>query len=111
MPSSPGVRTRTAGGCGRPPHGTDRWHLVVTPLPGDVPGDVRVRRWLKRGLRDFGLRCVSVGERCPDAPPGAPTSPPAADRPPEGPAARVGTPDAAAGPPGAAEADAGSGGT
>ena len=37
------------------------WVVLVVPLKGsDVPMHHRVKRWLKAGLRSFGLRCVEV---------------------------------------------------
>lgn len=36
------------------------WTVVVVPLEGDVPAGVRLKRWLKLGLRSYGLRCVEV---------------------------------------------------
>ena len=47
----------------------DPWHLIVQPLPDvAVPPDVRVRRWLKAGLRGYGLRVVFAGSRFPGGP-------------------------------------------
>lgn len=34
--------------------------VLVRPLPRDVPSAIRVRAWLKRGLRDFGLKVEQV---------------------------------------------------
>ncbi|HVK11060.1 MAG TPA: hypothetical protein VM597_19985 [Gemmataceae bacterium] len=34
--------------------------LQIRVLPCDVPGAVRVRQWLKVGLRSFGVRAVRV---------------------------------------------------
>lgn len=41
----------------------ERWAIVVRPEPGEreAPFDVRIRRWIKCGLRGFGVRCVEVG--------------------------------------------------
>jgi hypothetical protein len=36
--------------------------VTIRALPDDAPAAVRLRRWLKLGLRTFGLRCVSVEE-------------------------------------------------
>ena len=36
--------------------------VIIRALPDDAPASVRLRRWLKLGLRTFGLRCVSVEE-------------------------------------------------
>lgn len=37
------------------------WTIVVVPLEDDeVPASVRVKRWLKAGLRGFRLKCVEV---------------------------------------------------
>jgi hypothetical protein len=41
----------------------EHWCLVLRSEPGhEVPVAVRVKRWLKMGLRGFGLRCVEVSE-------------------------------------------------
>jgi hypothetical protein len=48
--------------------------LTVRPLPDDAPAAVRLRRWLKLGLRTFGLKCLSVEE----VPNGSPGTAPAA---------------------------------
>lgn len=47
---------------------SSRWVLVVRPEPGerDAPFEVRVRRWLKCGLRGFGVRVVEVSSLTPD---------------------------------------------
>lgn len=37
------------------------WVLVLQPLPSSVPVGVRVRMLLKRALRDWKLKCLSVG--------------------------------------------------
>jgi hypothetical protein len=36
--------------------------LTLTPTPGDVPPEIRLRRLLKTALRVYGLRCVSVSQ-------------------------------------------------
>jgi hypothetical protein len=36
--------------------------LIIKPLPDEVPAAIGIRRWLKQGLRAFGLKCVSVEE-------------------------------------------------
>ena len=43
--------------------GPPPFHLVVVALPDrdKIPARVRVRRWLKLGLRVFGLRLLSIG--------------------------------------------------
>lgn len=39
----------------------ERWAIVVRDEGGhEVPFDVRMRRWLKAGLRGYGVRCVSA---------------------------------------------------
>jgi hypothetical protein len=38
------------------------YHLVLVPLPGDPPPEVRLRQGLKTLLRSHRLRCVSVEE-------------------------------------------------
>lgn len=40
-----------------PPPGIGVFVVVVVPRSGDVPDAVRVRRWLKAGLRGYGLSC------------------------------------------------------
>ncbi|HEY2910976.1 MAG TPA: hypothetical protein VGI99_12060 [Gemmataceae bacterium] len=37
-----------------------RWVVILRELPSEVPGEVRLRHFLKRALRDWGLRCESV---------------------------------------------------
>lgn len=39
-----------------------RYRLVVQAQPDDVPAIVRLRRWLKAGLRSYGLRCTDARE-------------------------------------------------
>jgi hypothetical protein len=39
-----------------------RYRIVVEALPDDVPEPVRLRRWLKLGLRAFGFRCLDCTE-------------------------------------------------
>jgi hypothetical protein len=38
----------------------ERWNIVLEPLPDEVPAAARLRSFLKRALRSFRLRCVSV---------------------------------------------------
>jgi hypothetical protein len=40
----------------------ETYTVVVQPInaPGTAPAVVRLRRWLKSGLRGYGLRCTSV---------------------------------------------------
>ena len=46
---------------------SSRWVLVVRSLPGqEVPIESRVKRWLKCGLRGFGIRCIEVSGLTPD---------------------------------------------
>jgi hypothetical protein len=54
-----------------------RFALIVEALPDSPPGVVRLRAWLKRGLRAFRLKCVDAREIAGD---GAPhqEAPPAA---------------------------------
>jgi hypothetical protein len=40
--------------------GREGYHLVLVPLPGDPPPEVRLRQGLKTLLRTHRLRCVSV---------------------------------------------------
>jgi hypothetical protein len=42
------------------PADRERFTLTVEALPDDVPAAVRLRSLLKRALRSFRLRCVSV---------------------------------------------------
>jgi hypothetical protein len=58
---------------------TTRYVLVLEPLDDDVPVAVRVRHVLKRELRDYRLRCVSI-ELAASAPPETAANPP---RPPD----------------------------
>ena len=37
-----------------------RWVVILRELPSEVSGEVRLRHFLKRALRDWGLRCESV---------------------------------------------------
>lgn len=37
-----------------------RWVIVLRPEPGALPAEVRLRHFLKRALRDWGLRAESV---------------------------------------------------
>jgi len=39
------------------PHGIGSFVILVVPKSGEVPDAVRVRRWLKLGLRSYGLSC------------------------------------------------------
>ena len=55
-------------GCNTRRTSVERLRLVVEVLPGEVPEVNRLRAWLKRGLRDYGIRCRSVG---PESPPPA----------------------------------------
>jgi hypothetical protein len=57
------------------PASRERYALVVEALPSDTPAAVRLRSWLKRGLRSFNLKCVEAKEVAGD---GAPAAPPAA---------------------------------
>ena len=40
----------------------ERWALLVRPEPGEreAPFEVRIRRWIKCGLRGFGIRLVEA---------------------------------------------------
>lgn len=38
----------------------DDWPILIRPQPGPVPAAVRIKRWLKLGLRAFGLVCSSL---------------------------------------------------
>jgi hypothetical protein len=40
----------------------ERWCIVIEPQPGAVPAPTRIKRWLKAGLRFYGLRCVRLDE-------------------------------------------------
>jgi hypothetical protein len=51
------------------------WALVVRALPHDVPGEIRMRRWLKVALRGYGIRVESVGSRLPAQPAAPPPTP------------------------------------
>jgi hypothetical protein len=44
----------------KPTH--ERFQLVVEALPDEVPANIRLRTFLKRALRSFGIRCVSISE-------------------------------------------------
>jgi hypothetical protein len=45
-----------------PPPDGETWVIEVESLPGrPVPTPVRVRGWLKAGLRQWGLRAVRIG--------------------------------------------------
>jgi hypothetical protein len=35
--------------------------VLVRPLPDSVPVATRIKAWLKRGLRSFNLRAVTLG--------------------------------------------------
>lgn len=48
---------------------SDTWALIVRVLPHDVPGSVRMRRWLKSALRGYGIKVLSIGSRLPDVKP------------------------------------------
>ncbi len=39
-----------------------RYIVILEPEPAEVPGDVRLRRFLKSARRWWGLKCVSVAE-------------------------------------------------
>ena len=46
------------------------FHVILRPLPGDVPPEIRLRRWLKGAVRQkdyelgvrYGLQAVDVRE-------------------------------------------------
>jgi hypothetical protein len=38
------------------------YRVTLRPLRDDVPAIIRLRRWLKRSLRGYGLRCLHVEE-------------------------------------------------
>jgi hypothetical protein len=40
----------------------ERWCIVIEPQAGAVPAAQRIKRWLKAGLRFYGLRCVRLDE-------------------------------------------------
>lgn len=43
------------------PLDVDPWTVLVVSLKGfDVPTAIRVKRWLKAGLRGYGLKCIEV---------------------------------------------------
>lgn len=46
----------------------DRYHIIVEPLKQSTPVEIRLRRWLKLGLRYLGLKCIRI-EPVDDAPP------------------------------------------
>jgi len=46
--------------------GVEVWAIIVRTLPDDIPGAVRMRRWLKLALRSYRLKVESIGERLPD---------------------------------------------
>lgn len=41
----------------------DTWVIEFVALPDAVPAAIRVRRWLKIGLRALKLKCTSVSDR------------------------------------------------
>jgi hypothetical protein len=55
----------------------ERFTVVVEALPSDVPAIIRLRRWLKLGLRSLGLKNLSVTEQTagPQSLPGTPEPP------------------------------------
>jgi hypothetical protein len=56
----------------------ERYHLTVEPVPGRrTPAEVRLRTWLKLGLRAMGIRTVEI-RPADENPPGPPPPPPAA---------------------------------
>jgi hypothetical protein len=63
MPDSPATPPR------------ERFTVVVEALPDKVPSRIRLRSFLKRALRSFNIRCVSV---TPAEPPAASQAAPAA---------------------------------
>lgn len=54
----------------------DRLTVELQVLPSSAPGNVRVKRWLKLGLRAFGIRCLSIGPAAEQQPPDPPAGPP-----------------------------------
>jgi len=49
------------------PEKDDPWVVLVVSLKGhDVPTAVRVKRWLKSGLRGYGLKCIEIRTARPD---------------------------------------------
>ena len=50
-----------------PPAEAERWVIVVRAeaSESEVPTPIRVRRWLKAGLRGYRLRCMEVSDRTP----------------------------------------------
>jgi hypothetical protein len=56
--------------------------LVLKPLPDNVPVAIRLKRWLKIGLRTFSLKCVSV-EEVANGTPGFAQEATSADQPPK----------------------------
>jgi hypothetical protein len=57
-PHPPIVRERTSG-LGVTAH-AHTWRIDLKDVGGAQPADVRLRQWLKLGLRAFGLRCESI---------------------------------------------------
>jgi hypothetical protein len=48
----------------------ERYRLDLEALPdGGAPAVIRLRRWLKTGLRAFGLRCTAAVQLHNDSPP------------------------------------------
>jgi hypothetical protein len=63
----------------RPP---ERFRLTLAALPSTVPAAVRLKLWLKIGLRAFRLKCEAVEELTAPAPPANPQgAPPAPEAP------------------------------
>lgn len=40
--------------------------LQVRILPGGPPRAIRMRQWLKRGLRDYGIKVVAMPDELPE---------------------------------------------
>jgi hypothetical protein len=40
--------------------------LKITILPGSTPRAIRMRHWLKRGLRDYGIRVEAMPDDRPE---------------------------------------------
>lgn len=51
----------------------EQWCITFEAIPGAVPVAVRVRHLLKRALRDWGLRAISVRDAIPEIPSGVPS--------------------------------------
>ena len=52
----------------------ERYMIEVEMLPGQVPGDARLKRLLKLMLRSFGAKVVSVLPSPPPTPPEGPAA-------------------------------------